>query len=89
MDDGPVDESEQQARPNNPFAGAALALALFALFLGSFDRLGAGLGGVAVVFGGLGVVRAEKTEVGLTSSLFGLVIGLVAVFWAAASFASK
>ena len=89
MDDADIDDEEQQARPRNPFAGASLGLALFALFLGSFDRLGAALGLIAVVLGGCGLIRAEKTDVGLTPSLFAIVTGLAAAFWAAASFAAK
>jgi hypothetical protein len=75
--------SEQQAPPSNPFAGPSVAVALFALFLGAFVRLGAAVGLLAVVIAGFGLVRAEKSDRGLAASLFGLALGVLAVLWTA------
>ena len=75
--------TELQGPPTNPFAGPAVAVALFALFLGAFVRLGAAVGLLAVLIGGLGVARAEKSDRGLAASLFGLALGLLAVLWTA------
>jgi hypothetical protein len=73
----------------NRAALVSLVCALLALLVGSFDRFGAVLGLAAIAFGIWGVLLGEKTETGIPASLFGIVLGLVAVFWAAASFASK
>ncbi len=67
----------------------SVVLALLALIVGSFTRAGVVLGLIAVVGGVAGVLRAEKTEVGMPTALFGIVIGLVAVLWTAVSFASR
>lgn len=66
----------------------SLAFALAAVLIASFNRLGAGVGLIGVVFGIWGVLEGEKTESGIPMALFGVVIGLLAVLWAATAFAS-
>lgn len=84
-----MDESKQQPRPVNRAARVSLAFAVAALFVGSFDRLGAAIGLVAVAFGIWGVLIGEKTETGIPASVFGMVLGVLAVLWAAAAYASR
>ena len=78
-----MSDPQQQARPTNPYGTAAAFLAVLALVIGLFVRLGAGLGLAAVVLACFGLARAERSDVGLAASLFGLALGVLAVFWAA------
>ena len=76
-------DPQEQSRATNPLATAALTLALLALVLGLFVRIGAALGAVAVVLAVGGLIKAEKTDIGLAAALFGLAFGLLAVVWTA------
>lgn len=67
----------------NPLATASVTVALLALVIGLFVRVGAALGAVAVVLALVGLARAEKTDAGLAAALFGLAFGLLAVVWTA------
>jgi hypothetical protein len=87
--DGQVSDPQDHARPTNPFATASLGLALLALVLGAVVRFGAAVGLIAVVLGGIGVARAEKTDVGLAASLFGVAFGVLAVLWTAVTIVSS
>ena len=82
-----VSNSRDNSRPN-PFATASVAFGLAALLFGAFVRFGAAVGLAALVLGTLGTLRAEKTDVGLAASLFGLALGVIAVLWTAVSVVS-
>ena len=78
-----MSDPQQTPHPRNTAATAALTVAIIALVLGLFVRVGAGLGLVAVVLAGFGLARAERTDAGLAAALFGLALGVLAVFWTA------
>ncbi|WP_375482681.1 hypothetical protein [uncultured Jatrophihabitans sp.] len=83
-----MSEQHDGAQPANPFATASVLFGLAALLLGAFIRFGAAVGLAALVLGALGTLRAEKTDVGLAASLFGLALGVIAVLWTAVSVVS-
>jgi hypothetical protein len=78
-----VSDPQEPSRATNPLAAVSVTVALLALVLGLFVRIGAALGVVAVVLAVGGLARAEKTDVGLAAALFGLAFGLLAVVWTA------